>query len=545
MGCSSWAEARSNPGYVAFSALTGISALRAGDYYDEMPESYAPPILIWFRRDLRVQDNAALMQAAAKKAPLLAVYIFAPEEEKPWQPGEASLWWLHHSLAALAKSLGKLGVPLLAKRGPSAATLIECAEATGAKLVMANDLPEPHLQKRDAAVAAALRKRGITLELQAYTHLLHAPSHLPGHGLNGQGKPYQVFTPFYKARLTAGAPPQPEPAPKRLPPYALDAANTDLARFAVSPKDGNSSHKSVGEHSALHALGLLPRIPWYSGFMQAAQPGEAAAQQRLQNFLRKKVEHYADDRDFPDRDGVSRLSPHLHFGEISPRQAWWAVAQAGLEKGAAPWIRQLWWREFALQLLHHFPHTPQEPLREAFNRFPWRRDPKALRAWQTGKTGYPLVDAGMRELWATGSMHNRVRMVVGSFLVKHLLQPWQEGACWFWNTLTDADLANNTLGWQWVAGCGADAAPYFRIFHPVTQSEKFDPDGAYIRRWVPELAKLPKPSIHKPWEAPPLELAAAGITLGRDYPHPIIDHRFARERALAAYYEIAGGKKEE
>lgn len=485
-----------------------------------------PPVLVWFRRDLRLHDNPALWHAASLGHPLLAVFVFAPEEEKPWAPGEASRWWLHHSLAALAEALGKQGVTLELRRGSSAATLLELARDTGAKHVVCNALPEPHLQKRDASVSAELLHHGVKLESFDGAYLLHDPDR----GLNGQGKPYQVFTPFYKSRLAAAPPDSPYPAPKRLRGFQ-PLPRPAKAALATSTDPGTSPSQ------ALASLGLLPRIPWYAGFTQGGRPGEAAARKRLHDFLRDQADAYVADRDFPFRDGVSRLSPHLHFGEIGPREVWWAASQAEPPGIATPWIRQLWWREFAHHLLHHFPHTPQEPLRPAFTRFPWRRDAKALRAWQRGQTGYPLVDAGMRELWATGIMHNRVRMVAGSFLVKHLLLPWQDGASWFWNTLTDADLANNTMGWQWVAGSGADAAPYFRIFHPVTQSEKFDAKGDYIRQWVPELARLPAPLIHKPWEAPPIDLAAAGITLGRDYPHPIVDHRFARERALAAYYE--------
>ncbi|MCC6144121.1 MAG: FAD-binding domain-containing protein, partial [Candidatus Hydrogenedentes bacterium] len=292
-------------------------------------------------------------------------------------------------------------------------------------------------------------------------------------------------------------------------------------------------------------LDLLPGIPWDRGIREAWTPGAAGAQAELQRFLDDALHHYANDRDRMDRPGTSRLSPHLHFGEISPRMVCHAVQQyaaveerSGLIAGAEAHVRQIYWREFAHHLLYHFPHTPGEPLREAFRAFPWRHDEAALRAWQHGQTGYPIVDAGMRELWATGWMHNRARMTAASFLVKHLLLPWQAGAKWFWDTLVDGDLANNTLGWQWTAGCGADAAPYFRVFNPILQGRKFDPEGDYVRRWVPEIAGLPDAYLHAPWEAPDEDARAAGVILGETYPKPIVDHAAARDRALAAYQEI-------
>jgi deoxyribodipyrimidine photo-lyase len=291
----------------------------------------------------------------------------------------------------------------------------------------------------------------------------------------------------------------------------------------------------------LDALALLPRVRWYDGLAATWQPGEAGAAQRLARFLDAAWLEYDNRRDVPAQEGTSRLSPHLHHGEISPRQIWHAFAQRASSQGIATsrwrqskFLAEVGWREFAHHLLYHFPQTPTEPLRAEFARFPWRSDAALLEAWQRGRTGVPLVDAGMRELWHTGWMHNRVRMVVASFLVKNLLQPWQDGARWFWDTLVDADLANNTLGWQWTAGCGADAAPYFRIFNPVLQGEKFDPEGAYVRRWIPELARLPAALIHQPWRAAPGELADAGVRLGREYPQPLVDHAVARDRALEA-----------
>jgi deoxyribodipyrimidine photo-lyase len=299
----------------------------------------------------------------------------------------------------------------------------------------------------------------------------------------------------------------------------------------------------------LDALELLPTRDWADGFGHEWTPGEAGAQQRLKLFLKTAVAAYADERNQPAGDGTSRLSPWLHFGEIGPRQIWAAVMALGRESGVFPphngarvFLSEVGWREFAHHLLYHFPHTPAAPLREDFARFLWAADPgrQKLRAWRRGRTGYPIVDAGLRQLWRTGWMHNRVRMIAGSFLVKHLRLNWTSGAAWFWDTLVDADLANNTLGWQWTAGCGADAAPYFRIFAPVTQGERFDADGAYVRHWVPELARMPAKWIHRPWEAPAEVLAHAGVVLGETYPRPIVDHATARAEALAAFKQLRG-----
>jgi deoxyribodipyrimidine photo-lyase len=290
----------------------------------------------------------------------------------------------------------------------------------------------------------------------------------------------------------------------------------------------------------LVALDLRPRAPdWAGGLRAAWEPGEAAARDRLSAFLGGAAARYRGDRDRPGVIGTSRLSPYLHFGEIGPRTVWLATRTAmaaGLpEAEGLGFLRELGWREFSAHLLWQFPTLPDQPLRAEFAAFPWAGDRALLRAWERGRTGYPVVDAGLRELWTTGWMHNRVRMIVASFLVKDLLVPWQDGERWFWDTLVDADLASNAASWQWVAGCGADAAPYFRVFNPVLQGLKFDPDGAYVRRWVPELAGLPDARLHAPWEASPAELAAAGVRLGCDYPAPIVDHKAARQRALDAY----------
>ncbi|MCG8432539.1 MAG: DNA photolyase family protein, partial [Gammaproteobacteria bacterium] len=326
---------------------------------------------------------------------------------------------------------------------------------------------------------------------------------------------YRVFTPFWKNFLQTVAVSAVEESPATLPPSDNRPASANLEE-----------------------LRLLPEIDWAQDIAKSWQPGEAGALKQLDEFCHFRMLDYMEKRDIPGTQGVSRLSPHLHFGEVSPRQVWWAVkdADAGKETaGAAGYLREIGWREFAHYILFHFPHTPAEPMYEKYRDFPWREGHEdLLRAWQQGQTGYPIVDAGMRELWSEGWMHNRVRMIVASLLVKNLRIPWQKGARWFWDTLVDADLANNTMGWQWSAGCGADAAPYFRIFNPVTQSEKFDPDGAYIRKWVPELERLPDKWIHKPWDTPAEVQKECGFRPGVDYPSPVIDYATSRREALDA-----------
>lgn len=465
------------------------------------------PSIVWFRQDLRQEDNPALTAAIEKGGPIVPVYIYAPDEDGRWAPGAATRWWLHHALADLQKQLPAL----VLRAGVSLDNLRQIAAETGADAIYWNRLYEPAAIARDTKVKAALAKDGCTVK--SYNgNLLFEPWTI----LNKQKKSFQVFTPFWKACLAEGEPAAPLPAP---------------GRFA--------QHKPSTASLKADDFGLLPKTHWDAGMSKAWTPGEAAARKVLQSFL-PRVDSYLSDRDIPATEGVSRLSPYLHFGETSPRIIWQAVRKSGCKQGEA-FLRQLGWREFAHHLLYHFPKTPEAPLRDNYLAFPWVGDNDGLAAWQKGATGYPIVDAGMRQLWETGWMHNRVRMIVGSFLVKDLLITWREGAKWFWDTLVDADLANNTMGWQWIGGCGADAAPYFRIFNPITQGEKFDPDGAYVRRWVPELKSLPAKWIHKPWEAPPLELRLAGVTLGDNYPFPIVDHAEARDRALAAFASIKSG----
>jgi deoxyribodipyrimidine photo-lyase len=459
----------------------------------------------------------------ARGGPVIPVFILDEAGEGRWAPGGASRWWLHHSLASLAAALQARDSRLILARGGAAAVLRKLLRETKAGAVFWNQRYEPALRARDEAIAAELAGRVEVRISQA--SLLFEPAAIA----NRQGRPFQVFTPFWRHCLTL---------PVAL---ALRPARRPLPEPASWPRS-----------LALPQLSLLPRRPWAAGFPAVWSPGEAGAARQLRRFVAREMEGYAAGRDRPDREGTSRLSPHLHFGEVSPRQVWTAIQAASRASGVFPpnrggvvFLAEIGWREFAHHLLWHFPRTPESPLREKFQRFPWAADPGGhqLRAWQRGRTGYPIVDAGLRQLWTTGWMHNRVRMVTASFLVKHLRLPWPEGAAWFWDTLVDADLANNTLGWQWSAGCGADAAPYFRIFAPVRQGEKFDPQGAYVRRWVPELAGLPARLIHAPWQAPADILAAAGVRLGETYPRPMVDHAAARAAALAAFKQMGEGEK--
>jgi deoxyribodipyrimidine photo-lyase len=461
--------------------------------------------LLWFRLDLRLSDNPALLASIRRRGPVIPCFIWSAEDEGHAKPGAASRWWLHQSLTQLDAALRERGSRLIVRRGPALETIRELLEETGAHAVRWNRRYDPAMTDRDRAIKAALHQDGRRAESYSGSLLFE-----PWTIRTQQGQPYQVFSSFWKACLAQQEPDSPEPAPGDI--------NSPRRWPAALP---------------LCELGLEPSINWAGGLRSSWRPGEAGAIEALTRFLDEGLADYHQERDRPDRAGTSRLSPHLHFGEISVRQIWSAVRARlrGCPEGGQCYLRELGWREFAHHLLFHFPHTPEQPLRESFAAFPWKLSRENLRAWQRGSTGYPIVDAGMRELWHTGWMHNRVRMIVASFLVKDLLVPWQEGAAWFWDTLVDADLANNTLGWQWSAGCGADAAPYFRIFNPVRQGEKFDPNGDYVRRWVPELGNLPGAWIHKPWEAPAGVLADAGIALGTTYPRPIVDHHEARTRA--------------
>jgi len=488
--------------------------------------------LVWFRFDLRLSDQPALL-AAAKAGTVVPVYIWSPDEEGNWPLGGATRWWLHHALARLDESLRELGSRLIVRRGPTLATLLDLSRETGASAVYWNRRHEPAATARDAGIKSALRAAGLRVE-SFNGSLLKEPWELA----TQSGQPFQVFTPFWRRGC--------ESAGRDIGDGSELAGSRELAEPARHPAPAPevlAAPLRWPESLPLAALRLLPRLPWDRGFYDRWSPGERGAQAQLARFVAESARSYAAERDRPDRAGTSSLSPHLRFGELSPRQVWEAVAAAhagaqparrGTKSGPETFLTEIGWREFAYHILHHFPQTPEAPLRESFGRFPWLDDSRGLAAWQRGETGYPIVDAGMRELWATGWMHNRVRMIVGSFLTKDLLISWRSGAAWFWDTLVDADLASNTLGWQWVSGCGADAAPYFRIFNPVLQGEKFDPAGEYVRSWVPELARLPRDVIHRPWTASAAVLTAAGVRLGATYPTPIVDHSAARQRALQA-----------
>ena len=473
------------------------------------------PSIVWFRQDLRLADNPALCMAAERGQPILPVYILDEEAPGPWAPGGAARWWLHGSLTALAKDLEAAGLPLILRRGPAGPTIEGLVEETGAGAVYWNRCYEPFAIERDEGIMAALRERGCSVE-SANASLLFEPWTVK----TKSGGPFKVFTPFWKALLNAEEPPAPLAVPKNL-----------------------TAAEAVGSNP-LDDWRLLPSAPdWAGGLRAMWTPGEAGARAKVESFIATNLAGYEKGRDRPGLAATSRLSPHLHWGEVSPRQIWHAVRH-GVGRGAnsdgpaLAYLRELGWREFSYHLLYHWPDLPERPWKRDFDNFAWADDEPALEAWAQGRTGYPIVDAGMRELWATGWMHNRVRMIVASFLVKDLLVPWQQGAAWFWDTLVDADLANNSASWQWVSGCGADAAPFFRIFNPVLQGQKFDPDGAYVRRWVPEIARLPDSLLHKPWEAPTETLAAAGIRLGETYPRPVIDHGEARQRALKLFSDL-------
>ena len=469
--------------------------------------------LVWFRQDLRLEDNPALVAALEFGAPVVPVYIHSPAEEGTWRPGGAARWWLHQSLARLDEDLRRVGSRLcLRSVQDSLGALLSMAREAGATRVLWNRRYEPALIARDRRIKAALQAAG--LEAASFNGgLLYEPWTIK----NRAGDPYRVFSAFWRDCTS-----QPDPAPPA-------AAPAWIAAPAAWPAS-----------AALADLGLLPGSSWPEGIDAAWTPGSAGARAQLRRFIDDSWDAYPNNRDRPDLQDTSRLSPHLHFGEIGPREVWHEIRRFAAALGRhkawrqSRFLTELGWREFAHHLLYHFPHTPEQPLREKFARFPWQPSEHRLRAWQQGRTGYPLVDAGMRQLWRTGWMHNRVRMIAASFLVKDLMQPWIDGARWFWDTLVDADLANNTLGWQWVAGCGADAAPYFRIFNPTVQATRFDPQGAYIREWVPELARLPREWTHEPWNAPQQVLAAAGVELGTTYPHRLVDHRAARAAALTA-----------
>ena len=470
------------------------------------------PIIIWFRQDLRLSDNPALQAASETGQPIIPVYILDDQNAHEWKMGAASRVWLHHSLSALDKDLSN---HLVIEQGDASKIIPELVKKTGASAVYWNRCYEPWCITRDKNIKADLDSKNIDVQ-SSNGSLLWEPWTIK----NQAGLPYKVFTPFYrKGCLQAPPPREPLPRPKRLTYGDTDGLGISLDDLALLPVKERHWDKALVKHWTI---------------------SETGAHKRLSDFLEDGLANYKTGRDHPADENTSRLSPYLHFGQISPNQAWYAAQERGTvegwEKDRDHFLSELGWREFSYSLLYHFPKITWENLQDRFNDFPWNNEPSAdLEKWQQGQTGYPIVDAGMRQLWETGYMHNRVRMIVGSFLVKNMLTHWHLGEEWFWDTLVDADLASNAASWQWIAGCGADAAPYFRIFNPILQSKKFDSAGSYIRRFVPELKDLSDKDIHAPWEVSKIELRAAGIELGKTYPKPMMDHGAARDRALEAF----------
>ncbi|CAN1520325.1 PhrB Deoxyribodipyrimidine photolyase [Rhabdaerophilaceae bacterium] len=474
--------------------------------------------LHWFRNDLRLDDNPALLHAAESGE---LVLVFVDETDPGLRPrGGASAWWLHHALASLEARLAKAGQSLVYLRGPARTLIPQIAASLDIRAVTWSRRYGQAERELDAAIKSELRERGIEV-VSANGHLLYEPMEVTTQA----GTPMRVFTPFWRAARAKRPVALPAPAPSLLP---------APPRIAV-----------VGS-MALSELGLLPKAPdWAGGLRTTWMPGENGAMARLVDFLNGPLDGYGENRNRPDMPSTSMLSPHLAYGDISPRRIWHTVEQAA-QTGECranrtdidKFFSELGWREFSYHLLFHFPYLAQANYQPRFGHFPWVQNEEALAAWQRGQTGYPTVDAGMRQLWQTGFMHNRVRMIVASFLIKHLMIDWREGEKWFWDTLCDADPANNAASWQWVAGSGADAAPYYRIFNPFTQGEKFDPEGNYVRRFVPELGQMPAEFIHRPWDAPASIVARAGVKLGETYPRPIVSHEIARERALDAFKSL-------
>jgi deoxyribodipyrimidine photo-lyase len=472
--------------------------------------------ILWFRRDLRLADNPAL--EALLQDGHLPVPVYIHDEPDPdWQTGAASAWWLHYSLVALKQSLQQLGSDLFIFSGDTQRQLAQLIQKADADAVYWNRCYEPAFVNRDEVIEKQLRQQGINACSYSAGLLREPWQHL-----KKDGTPYRVFTPFWKSLCKIGPSRDPVATPDTLPAPAK---------------------RIKADNQSVESLGLLPAIHWDKAFYSHWKPGEDGAWDAVRDFCDTRMNDYTSDRDIPEKPGTSRLSAHLHYGEISPLQLWQSLshraasdATPGTMSAVEAWLRQLGWREFSQHLLYHFPHTTLQPLDPRFEHFPWRTDyADTLLSWQKGRTGIPIVDAGMRELWATGYMHNRVRMVAASLLTKNLRIPWQEGARWFWDTLVDADLANNTMGWQWTAGSGADAAPFFRIFNPVLQGEKFDKAGHYVRQWVPELEDLENRFIHQPWSADAKTLEDAGIRLGKEYPRPVVNLKASRKQALTAW----------
>lgn len=480
--------------------------------HDERIYIMNKPIIFWHRQDLRTDDLPGLNAATDTGQPIVPCYILDDEAPGEWKAGAASRWWLHQSLTSLAAELHQIGATLVLRRGEVLDVLEQLLEETGASDIYFTRMYEPWAADLENRVHQYFSARGTRVRRYGGA-LLHEPEAIA----NLSGLPYKVFTPFWRSCRARTEPALPQP----------------LAATAVWWTESTGSDN-------LNDWKLCPRAPdWAVDWPNLWSPGKLGALKKLETFLQEGINNYSEGRNHPAMNCTTQLSAHLHYGEISPREVWhqarYAAAKcSSLTEQVDKFLSEMGWREFSHHLLHHFPEIPEQAFKVQFREFPWLADKQKLLAWKTGQTGYPMVDAGMRELWQTGFMHNRVRMIVASFLTKHLLIHWREGARWFWDTLLDADLANNTSGWQWVAGSGVDASPYFRIFNPIIQGEKFDHGGQYIREWVPELSNLPDRYLNCPWEAPASILEDAEITLGENYPHPIVDHKAARENALAA-----------
>jgi deoxyribodipyrimidine photo-lyase len=478
-----------------------------------LPTNKQQPTIVWFRQDLRIADNPALWHAC-QQGIIIPIYILDDQGAQPWSIGGAGRWWLHQALQSLDQILeGKLNI----FRGEPFEILQSLADEFGAKAIFWNRCYEPWRIERDAKLKDQFKRSDV--EVKSFNgSLLWEPWQI----VKKDQTPYKVFTPYYRR----GCLPHSEPRePLAVPSKRLIEKKSECSL-------------------TIEDLSLMPSINWYRKIAERWQVTECVAHKRLQEFVETGLGDYREGRNYPSQRHVSELSPYLHFGLISVNTVWHRARNEGSlyadENNIDTFLSELGWREFSYYLLYHFPQLPSDNLQVKFDVFPWLEDAEAhLSAWQQGQTGYPLIDAGMRELYNTGYMHNRVRMVVGSFLVKNLLIHWHHGHRWFWDCLVDADLASNSASWQWIAGCGADAAPFFRIFNPVTQSKKFDPEGDYIRHYVPELAALPSKYIHEPWAAPQQVLNSAGIELGTDYPHPVVDIKHSRERALAAFKQTA------
>lgn len=463
------------------------------------------PIIIWFRRDLRIADNPALSEAAKTGQPVICLYVYETDMARPL--GGASLLWLHHSLLSLATDLKAIGAKLYLRQGRAQDVLGALIEQSGADALYWNRRYDEDARHRDSQIKTDLTAQGVTVKSYR-ANLLSEPWTVE----KKTGGYYKVFTPYWRAAQDSIDTSGPIPAPSQLEAYTETLSSDKLEDWNLKPCSPD----------------------WGSKMMPGWEPGASGAAKALSNFVAEAVRNYPEDRNRPDREtGTSRLSPHLAFGEISPKQIWQACK--GDINAAQKFLAEIGWREFSYVLLFHNPKLATQNFKPAFDKFEWNNDEAALERWQKGQTGYPFVDAGMRQLWQTGWQHNRVRMVTASFLIKHLLIDWRGGEEWFWDTLFDADPASNAASWQWVAGSGADASPYFRIFNPFSQGEKFDPNGDYVRKFVPELKHVPNKFIHRPWEAPEDVLKAAGVELGRTYPKPIVDHKVAREKALSRY----------